>query len=428
MAAAAAAAETAAATTSHTATDAGSKQRYSVAAPVAVSEFSETSAQATGVAAAAAAVSEKAPVAEQAALEDLFGNVPVRITLHAATEKIRVNKQPVKEASMGLKLPSRLQTVQRQLEVCLCGSMTGRLSSAVATEAMAAATAATSTTSAAATSPPTPATAATPAVSATAAAAVAAATAATPCSTPPDAHTPAAATASPPAASASAAGVSAPPPAAAASAAAAAAAAAATAPAVPVEEFDEDAFQHQDLELVAFAGDSGKEIESPSAPASIAAPSVEGDHFYCLSHKDLEVIDSDDEGADDEDESVPAPTCLPDRGGAALGHGAVFLQGCAEDVNVSRMLSSAAAIDAVLGGGAIHAPDSPEAKLLLEKVEEDLMMVQLFLARLNTPALLSWAARDGVLLRDISLAASRVRYSFLCALIDLDGGGRGVGV
>jgi len=53
------------------------------------------------------------------------------------------------------------------------------------------------------------------------------------------------------------------------------------------------------------------------------------------------------------------------------------------------MLPSTAAIDAVLGGGATHhTPDSSDAKLLPEKLEEDLMMGQVFLARLHTPALL----------------------------------------
>jgi len=103
------------------------------------------------------------------------------------------------------------------------------------------------------------------------------------------------------------------------------------------------------------------------------------------------------------------------------------LQGAAEDVSISGMLPSAAAIDAVLGGGATHqTPDSPDAKLLSEKLGEDLMVVQLFLARLHTPALLQWAARDGVLLRDMALAASRLHHSLHCALIDLDGGGGGV--
>jgi len=104
-----------------------------------------------------------------------------------------------------------------------------------------------------------------------------------------------------------------------------------------------------------------------------------------------------------------------------------LLQGAAEDVSISEMLPTATAFDAVLGGGATHhTPDSSGAKLLSKKLEEDLMMVQLFLARLHTPALLPWAARDGVLLRDMALAASRLRLSLHRALLDLDGGGGGV--
>jgi len=79
----------------------------------------------------------------------------------------------------------------------------------------------------------------------------------------------------------------------------------------------------------------------------------------------------------------------------------LLLQGAVEDVSISGMLPSAAAIDAVLGGGATHqTPDSPDAKLLSEKLEEDLMVVQLFLARLHTLALLQWAAHGSVLLRE----------------------------
>ena len=71
------------------------------------------------------------------------------------------------------------------------------------------------------------------------------------------------------------------------------------------------------------------------------------------------------------------------------GRGTFLLQRAAEDVSISGMLPSTAAIDAVLGGGATHhTPDSSDAKLLPEKLEEDLTMGQVFLARLHTPALL----------------------------------------
>jgi len=40
-------------------------------------------------------------------------------------------------------------------------------------------------------------------------------------------------------------------------------------------------------------------------------------------------------------------------------------------------------------------------------------MVELFSARLRTPEILSWARRDGVVLRDIEVAAEGLRHTLL---------------
>jgi len=54
------------------------------------------------------------------------------------------------------------------------------------------------------------------------------------------------------------------------------------------------------------------------------------------------------------------------------------------------------------------------------RLEEELTMMELFIMRLRTPKFESWARKDGELLRDVALAAERLRHTLLTKIVALD--------
>jgi len=91
---------------------------------------------------------------------------------------------------------------------------------------------------------------------------------------------------------------------------------------------------------------------------------------------------------------------------------------------VSPFLPSVDVVDAVLST-ATYAPSSLRAALLRSRVEEDLVLLQLLLARLQTTEFVEWVRRDGVLVRDVERAAQRLRHALIRVMVKLTGVGGG---
>jgi len=81
---------------------------------------------------------------------------------------------------------------------------------------------------------------------------------------------------------------------------------------------------------------------------------------------------------------------------------------------------SAEVVDVVLGQ-VVHDVGSSDAVRIRYRLEEDLTMMEPLLVRLRTPGFVSWAMRDGVLLRDIAIAAERLRHTLLLRIVSLQG-------
>ena len=371
---------------------------------------------------AAAATAKQAATTMQAAIESLVGVVPFRLKLLLPVDKIRVAKSG-EPASMEIKLQESLMQVQHRMKVCLCGTLTGREPSKVAEDAVAAAEEAAEEAEASSDA----ATAASAAATTIAAAAAAtSATAAAAAGTPTTATTAAttvaaarifdAATGRDDALSGDCDGGT---------------PAVATAAVADNEEVDElevgDGHEVPSLDepagLAVFEGDNGQDT-GPSVIDDRSARPVEGDRFFGLSDEDLAAIESED----DEDGADPCCHTFRRKAQGESSRGAFLLQAAVDDDGVALMLPAHDAVNALMGGaGAAPARNSPDASLIRDKLDEDLMMMQLFIARMHTPEFLSWAGRDGVLLADMALAAQRLRHSLVCALVDLEGHGEGDG-
>jgi len=157
----------------------------------------------------------------------------------------------------------------------------------------------------------------------------------------------------------------------------------------------------------------GKPVDAPA----------EGPRSYTLERDDLDGEDSDtdaDSDADDVDDALPIFQPVDQ----AKGNGEFLLQAAAEDDGVSPFLPSVDVVDAVLST-ATYAPSSRRAALVRSRVEEDLVLVQLLIARLQTTEFVDWVRRDGVLVRDVERAAQRLRHALIRALVKLTGGGGG---
>jgi len=139
--------------------------------------------------------------------------------------------------------------------------------------------------------------------------------------------------------------------------------------------------------------------------------------LYGIADADLVAQDSEDEagaGGDGADGAC-GRVCEPHLRRRPGGLGEFLVQAAVDDDAIVTMLPSSELIDVVLGT-VEHAPNSPAATVLRDKTNEDIILLQLFLLRMRTPAFLSWAGRDGVLLRDVAQAADRLLHCLTCAL------------
>lgn len=164
-------------------------------------------------------------------------------------------------------------------------------------------------------------------------------------------------------------------------------------------------------------GDQGEDIVLPDDEHPDLDTPVHGDRSYQLD--DLELTDSDNEG----DEGAAAAVAATNTGVGSAEHstGNFLLQLAIEDANLALALPATAVVDVVLGG-TVHTPGSLEASTMRCRLEEELTMMELFITRMRTPDFESWARKDGVLLRDVALAAERLRHTLLTKMVALDVG------
>jgi len=141
--------------------------------------------------------------------------------------------------------------------------------------------------------------------------------------------------------------------------------------------------------------------------------------LYGIADADLVAPDSEDEAGAGGDSTDGAACCHPIKDPPSRrrlgGLGEFLVQAAVNDDAIVTMLPSSELIDVVLGT-VEHAPKSPAAAVLRDKINEDIILLQLFMLRMRTPAFLSWAGRDGVLLRDVAQAADRLLHCLTCAL------------
>jgi len=105
---------------------------------------------------------------------------------------------------------------------------------------------------------------------------------------------------------------------------------------------------------------------------------------------------------------------------AEQGYAAFLMQAAVEDPDLAVALPEEEVVDLVFGA-ALPVPASARAWRMRCRLEEELTMMELFIARLHGPAFVAWARRDGVLLRDIASAAERLRHTFLSKIVELEG-------
>jgi len=327
-----------------------------------------------------------ASAAAQAAMVAVAGLVPLLFSLAADVDAIRTNKTPELQPSMEQTLQAELEQVQRRIYVCMCGNLSGKAPSAVARKAMAStadwgtdselddadaehAGAAPSTTAASAVEEG-------DALAAPRRAVESAGAERLPDSTDEAAE---------------------------------------VAPGVYRAEA-------LDIETgVAADEDVGEDMLLPERSRPRGDVPVEGDRCYRL--EELGAAESDDEGSDmgsahGDDGHCCARTCPRRASPGEDGFGAFLLEGAVGDDTLSPFLPSAAVVQTVLGSTAFTS-DSPDAVSIARALEEELILVQLFIARLRTPEFPAWARRDGVLLRDMALAAEHLRHAIVCKMADL---------
>ena len=165
-------------------------------------------------------------------------------------------------------------------------------------------------------------------------------------------------------------------------------------------------------------GDFGEDMGRPAEQAPYDDEPVEGDRCYRLEELDLD--DSDDEL---DVEEAGAPSSRRQAGGvcdAEQGYAAFLMQAAVEDPDLAVALPEEEVVDLVFGA-ALPVPASARAWRMRCRLEEELTMMELFIARLHGPAFVAWARRDGVLLRDIASAAERLRHTFLSKIVELEG-------
>jgi len=139
--------------------------------------------------------------------------------------------------------------------------------------------------------------------------------------------------------------------------------------------------------------------------------------LYGIADADLVAPDSEDEagaGGDGADGAC-GRVCEPHLRRRPGGLGEFLVQAAVDDDAIVTMVPSSELIDVVLGT-VEHAANSPATAVLRDKTKEDIILLQLFLLRMRTPAFLSWAGRDGVLLRDAAQAADSLLHCLTCAL------------
>ena len=382
--------------------------------PVAAAKSAAAAELAT--AAASTAIAE-----EHIALERLVGSAPILFTLLAEPDKIRANCQPKLEESIELKLQRRLQAVQQRIAVCMCGKLSGRKTSQVADMAEKAAAAA----AALAAAIEEEATVATKndmdfelndSESEVASdgctgcgeldADCADVVAADGLGADDNAH--------------DANGVSAD------GCTRRGGEGADGADVVAADGLGADNDVDGRGGWFPYHGEHGEDVAVNSGTSGVGDDVPMDCHrLYGIEDADLVAPDSEDEAGAGEGDGTDGAACChpivePPSCRRPGGLGEFLVQAAVDDDAIVTMLPSSELIDVVLGP-VEHAPNSPAAAVLRDKINEDIILLQLFKLRMRTPAFLSWAGRDGVLLRDVAQAADRLLHCLTCALRKLSG-------
>jgi len=171
-----------------------------------------------------------------------------------------------------------------------------------------------------------------------------------------------------------------------------------------------DVLSDGDDDFEVYHGDNGEDVPVPGASDDDGDAPAEGDRFYGLDDAYLAGNDSDEDPAMDGDDSH-FPPHGSDKGVEAPIDAEFLMQAGAGDDAVAKVLPSADLVDVVFG--AVGPIRTAPTKEVWESAAEDLIMLQLFREHLRTPSLLMWAGRDGVLLRDVALAAERLQHSLV---------------
>ena len=170
-----------------------------------------------------------------------------------------------------------------------------------------------------------------------------------------------------------------------------------------------------------YHGEHGEDVAVNSGTSGVGDDVPMDCHrLYGIEDADLVAPDSEDEAGAEEGDGTDGAACChpivePPSCRRPGGLGEFLVQAAVDDDAIVTMLPSSELIDVVLGT-VEHAPNSPAAAVLRDKTNEDIILLQLFLLRMRTPAFLSWAGRDGVLLRDIAQAADSLLHCLTCAL------------
>jgi len=147
---------------------------------------------------------------------------------------------------------------------------------------------------------------------------------------------------------------------------------------------------------VPYLGENGEDVSNGNAGAEVP---LEGGRLYELEDAYMVAPDSEEEAEDGRAGIINhAPCCHPfaeanPRPTPPGPRDFLVLRAVGDDA-IAAILPSADVIDAMLGT-VEHAPSSPAAARLRGMINEDLILVQLFLQRMRTPAFLSWVGRDG---------------------------------
>lgn len=279
----------------------------------------------------------------------------------AMLDRPKANPNPMYEDSADVELQALLQAAQRHLVVCWCGKMSGRLSSAVCLAAIRASRAA-----------------------AAAAAAHAEETAQEAMAV---GHTPGATQAAQPSWQG-----------------AVPVATADTAPAPSSATVGRARMSREDAQQVRAAASHEEELEAAATEDREEYEDDDGQPIEGL--RTYNFIDNMSDDSDDDDDDVgSAPPGHPVS--PIAGHPSSFLLQCAlRNEHASPFLASEALVDAVFTP-VPDLPDAARAALLpfRDEMQQNSMMLRMFVSRLATPTFTRWMEKDGVLRQDLLRAA-----------------------